>query len=155
MRRRRADKRKLTPDVRYQSELVSYLINMVMRQGKRSIAESIVYNAVDQAEGRLHQDALDIFLQALENCKPQVQVKSRRVGGTNYQVPVEVDPERQAGIALRWLVGFARRRKGKTMEDALGAELMDAFNNTGSTVKKKDETHSMAAANKAFAHYRW
>ncbi len=155
MRRRKAIRRQLTPDVKYNSELVAYLINIVMRRGKKSTAQAIVYGAFDDIEKKSKQDPLEVFLQALENIKPQVEVKSRRVGGANYQVPVEVPTGRQVGIALRWIVGFARGRNGKPMGPALGTEILDAFNKTGAAVKKKEDTHRMAAANKAFAHYRW
>jgi small subunit ribosomal protein S7 len=155
MRRRKAVRRQLVPDVKYNSELVAYLINTVMKCGKKSTAQAIVYEAFDAIKGKTKQDALEVFLTALENCKPQVEVKSRRVGGANYQVPVEVAPERQVSVALRWLVTTARQRKGKPMADALTSELVDAFHNTGTVVKKKEDTHRMAAANKAFAHYRW
>jgi len=156
MRRRSIERRQLTPDVKYNSELVAALINVVMMKGKKSTAQSIVYSAFDAlGEKAQNADPLEAFLQALENVKPQVEVKSRRVGGANYQVPVEVSPQRQTAIALRWLVTYARGRKGKPMRDALASELVDAYNNTGATVKKRDDTHRMAAANKAFAHYRW
>ncbi len=156
MRRRRAEKRQLTPDVKYNSELVAKLINIVLIRGEKSKAQMIVYGAMDligeKHEGR---DPLEIFMQAIDNAKPQVVLKSRRVGGANYQIPVEVDTNQQIGIGLRWLVTFARSRKGKPMREALAAELMDAFNNTGAAVKKREETHRMAQANRAFAHYRW
>ncbi|MCJ8332313.1 MAG: 30S ribosomal protein S7 [Lentisphaeria bacterium] len=155
MRRRKAIKRQLTPDVNYNSELVAYLINMVMRRGKKSVAQNIVYGAFETIREKSGKDPLEVFLQALENAKPHVEVKSRRVGGANYQIPIEVAPERQVGIALRWMVGYAQSRKGKSMKDKLASEILDAFESTGSTVKKKDDTHRMAAANKAFAHYRW
>lgn len=155
MRRRSAEKRQLTPDVKFNSELVAQLINVVMSRGKKSVSQKIVYKAFDTLQEKTKQDPLEVFLQGLENSKPVVQVKSRRVGGTNYQVPVEVRPEQQVGIGLRWLVTAARGRKGKAMDEALAGELLDAFNNTGSAVKKKEETHRMAQANKAFAHYRW
>lgn len=156
MRRRRAERRQLTPDVKYNSELVAALINVVMQRGKKSTAQSIVYGAFDIMSEKVQaDDALEAFLQGLENVKPSLEVKSRRVGGANYQVPIEVAPQRSTAIALRWIVTFARGRKGKPMRDALAAELLDAFNNTGAAVKKKDDTHRMAAANKAFAHYRW
>ncbi|MDP6449825.1 MAG: 30S ribosomal protein S7 [Lentisphaeria bacterium] len=156
MRRRRAERRQLTPDVKYNSELVAALINVVMQRGKKSTAQSIVYGAFDIMSEKVQaDDALEAFLQGLENVKPALEVKSRRVGGANYQVPIEVAPQRSTAIALRWIVTFARGRKGKPMRDALAAELLDAFNNTGAAVKKKDDTHRMAAANKAFAHYRW
>lgn len=155
MRRRKAEKRQLTPDVKYNSELVAELINVVMRKGKKSTAQKIVYGAMDMIQKKAKADPLEVFLQALDNAKPQVEVKSRRVGGANYQVPVEVAPDRQVAIALRWLVQFARGRKGRPMRDALAGELMDAYEETGAVVKKKDDTHRMAQANKAFAHYRW
>lgn len=155
MRRRRADNRQLTPDVKYNSEMVAQLINMVMRRGKKTVAQGIVYGAMDIVQERQKADPLEVFLQALENAKPMVEVKSRRVGGANYQVPVEVTPERQIGIALRWMVGYAQGRKGRPMYQALADEMLDAYNNTGSAVKKRDDTHRMAQANKAFAHYRW
>ena len=154
MRRRRAERRQLTPDVKYNSELVAALINVVMQRGKKSTAQSIVYGAFDIMSEKVQaDDALEAFLQGLENVKPSLEVKSRRVGGANYQVPIEVAPQRSTAIALRWIVTYARGRKGKPMRDALAAELLDAFNNTGAAVKKKDDTHRMAAANKAY--YRW
>lgn len=156
MRRRRAEKRQLTPDVKYNSELVAELINVVMRQGKKSVAQGIVYGAMDIVQSKQKDaDPLEVFLQALENVKPQLEVKSRRVGGANYQIPIEVPANRQVAVALRWITTFAKGRKGKSMRDALAAELLDAYNNTGAAVKKRDDTHRMAQANKAFAHYRW
>ena len=156
MRRRRAERRQLTPDVKYNSELVAALINVVMQRGKKSTAQTIVYGAFDMMSEKVQtDDALEAFLQGLENVKPSLEVKSRRVGGANYQVPIEVAPQRSTAIALRWIVTFARGRKGKPMRDALASELLDAYNNTGAAVKKRDDTHRMAAANKAFAHYRW
>ena len=156
MRIRRAEKRQLTPDVRYNSELVARMINCVMARGKKTIAQRIVYGAFDIiAEQKQDADPLEVFLQALENARPRLEVKSRRVGGANYQVPVEVAPERQEAVAMRWLIGFAVARKSLRMEEALAAELIDAYENTGSAVKKRDDMHRMAAANKAFAHFRW
>ena len=156
MRRRKAETRQLTPDVKYNSELVAKLINTVMLDGKKTIAQGIVYGALDILDKKVKDlEPLEVFLQALENAKPRVEVKSRRVGGATYQVPVEIPTNRQGTIGMRWLVNYARGRKGKPMMTALGDELVDAYNNTGSTVKKKDDTHKMAAANKAFAHYRW
>ena len=156
MRRRQAEKRQLTPDVKYNSELVARLINIVLKKGKKSKAQEIVYGAMEaigkKQDGR---DPLEIFMQALDNVKPLLILKSRRVGGANYQIPIEVDQTQQIGIALRWIVTFSRGRKGKSMKDSLSAELLDAFNNTGASVKKRDETHKMAQANRAFAHYRW
>jgi len=156
MRRRRAEKRQLTPDVRYNSELVARMINTVMERGKKSVAQGIVYGALDIIKERKKDvEALEVFLQALENVKPRLEVKSRRVGGATYQVPLEVHPERQVAVAMRWVCGFARNRHGQAMKQALAAELLDAYDNTGSAIKKRDDTHKMAAANKAFAHYRW
>jgi small subunit ribosomal protein S7 len=156
MRRRRPEKRQLTPDVRYNSELVARMINSVMERGKKSVAQGIVYGALDVIKGRKKDaDPLEVFLQALENVKPRLEVKSRRVGGATYQVPVEIAPDRQVAVAMRWLIGFAKGRRTLGMAEALAAELLDAYDNTGNAIKKRDDTHKMAAANKAFAHYRW
>jgi small subunit ribosomal protein S7 len=159
MRKKRAPKREVLPDPIYNSELMSRLINMVMYSGKKATAEAAVYKAMDlitkKSKLNTQEELLEFFFQALENIKPQVQVKSRRVGGATYQVPVEVAPERQMALAMRWLISYSRGRKGKPMYLSLANELIDAYNNTGSAVKKKDDTHRMAAANKAFAHYRW
>ena len=156
MRRRNAEKRPVIPDIRYNSEIVARLINVIMERGKKSTAQKIVYSAFDiLKEQKKDTEPLELFQAALENVKPRLEVKSRRVGGATYQVPLEVPAERQLAVALRWIVSFARGRKGQPMAKALAGELMDAFNNTGSAVRKKDETHKMANANKAFAHYRW
>jgi len=156
MRRRRAEKRQPIPDVQYNSELVARMINTVMQCGKKSVSQRIVYGALDIIrERRKDRDPLEVFLQAIENAKPRVEVKSRRVGGATYQVPVEIDPERQVALAMRWIRDFARGRKGVAMKEALANELLDAYDNTGNTIKKRDDTHKMAAANRAFAHYRW
>jgi small subunit ribosomal protein S7 len=156
MRRRTAIKRELTPDVKYNSELVARLINTIMSRGKKSTAQNIVYGAFELIKSKKSgMDALEVFLQALENVKPKLEVKSRRVGGATYQVPVEVSNERQVALAMRWITSYAKGRKGKTMMDALAGELLDAFENTGSAIKKRDDTFKMAQANKAFAHYRW
>jgi small subunit ribosomal protein S7 len=156
MRKNRAPKRPVTPDAKYNSELLSRLINMVMQDGKKSTAQSVVYKALATVTSKVKDsDAIEVFFSAIENIKPQVMVKSRRVGGANYQVPVEVAPDRQVSLAMRWMITFAQNKKGKPMDQALASEIIDAFNNTGSAVKKKDEVHRMAAANKAFAHYRW
>jgi len=159
MRKKRAPKRDVLPDPIYNSELMSRLINMVMQDGKKATASAIVYKAMDYIVKKSNlsndEELLEFFIQALENIKPQVQVKSRRVGGATYQVPVEVAPERQMALAMRWLITYSRGRKGKAMYLSLANELIDANGNTGSAVKKKDDTHRMAAANKAFAHYRW
>lgn len=156
MRRRKVVKRALTPDVKYGSELIARLINTIMTRGKKSTAQSIVYGALDLIQTKkADMPAIDVFLQALENVKPKLEVKSRRVGGATYQVPVEVDAERQVALAMRWITTYSRGRKGKSMTESLAGELLDAFENTGSSVKKKEDTFKMAQANKAFAHYRW
>jgi len=156
MRRRKAEKRPVTPDICYNSELVARLINAVMERGKKSVAQGIVYDAMTSIkERKKDSDPLEVMQQALENVKPRLEVKSRRVGGATYQVPLEVPTERQTAVALRWIVGYARARKGMPMARALAGELLDAFDNTGNAVKKRDDTHKMANANKAFAHYRW
>ena len=156
MRRHSAEKRELIPDAKYNSELVARLINTIMSRGKKSTAQSIVYGAFDVIkEKKSDMEPLEVFLQALENVKPKLEVKSRRIGGANYQVPIEVAPERQVALAMRWIVSYSRGRKGKSMVDSLAGELLDAFENTGASVKKKEDTFKMAQANKAFAHYRW
>ena len=156
MRRRSVVKRELTPDVKYNSPLIARLINTIMTRGKKATAEGIVYGALELIqEKKADMPAIDVFTQALENVKPTLEVKSRRVGGATYQVPVEVEPERQVALAMRWIVTYSRGRKGKSMTESLAGELLDAFNNTGSSVKKKEDTYKMAQANKAFAHYRW
>ena len=156
MRRRSVVKRELTPDVKYDSKLVARLINTIMERGKKATAQRIVYDAFDIIQERKPEmQAIDVFMQALENVKPKLEVKTRRVGGANYQVPIEVDPERQVALAMRWIVTYSRGRKGKSMTESLASELLDAFNNTGSSIKKKEDTFKMAQANKAFAHYRW
>lgn len=155
-RRRQAEKREFIPDPRYQSKLVSQLINMVMSQGKKSLAQRIVYSAFERASEKLEKgDPVDLLLGALENARPKLEVKSRRVGGATYQVPVELNFERQQGLALRWMVTAARARKGISMGEALAGEIVDAYNSTGGVVRKKEETHRMAQANRAFAHLRW
>lgn len=154
-RRRRAEKRDHMPDPRYNSPLVSHLINVVMLDGKKSTAQSIVYGAFEKVSENLGKgDPVDMLLGALENIRPKLEVKSRRVGGTTYQVPLEISFERQQSLAFRWMVTAARSRKG-SMRDNLAAEMVDAYNNTGTVVKKKDDTHRMAQANRAFAHLRW
>lgn len=155
MRRRRAEKRPIKPDTKYGSVLVSRFINTVMERGKKSVAERIVYGALEQLREMTGEDPLRVLEQAVENVKPQLEVKSRRVGGATYQVPVEVPPDRQVSLAVRWIVNFADARKGIEMRRALAQELADAYRNQGSSIKKRDDTHKMAQANKAFAHYRW
>jgi small subunit ribosomal protein S7 len=155
-RRRQAVKRPLIPDARYNSTLVTNLVNMIMERGKRSLAERIVYTAFERLSDKLQKgNPVDLVMSALENTRPKLEVKSRRVGGATYQVPIEVSPERQQSLAFRWMVGIARKRKGVPMAEALADELVDAFNNTGAVVKKKEEMHRMAQANRAFAHLRW
>ena len=156
MRRRRVVKRELIPDVKYNSELVARLINTIMNRGKKSTAQQIVYGAFDVIQAKKPEmQPLDVFLQALENVKPKLEVKSRRVGGATYQVPIEVKPDRRQALALRWLTMFSRKRGEKTQEDRLANEILDAANNTGAAVKRKEDMHKMAEANKAFAHYRF
>jgi small subunit ribosomal protein S7 len=154
-RRKSAVKRTILPDARYDSQTVSKFINVLMYQGKKSTAERIFYAAMDLVENRTSQPGVNIFKQALTNLKPVVEVKSRRVGGATYQVPVEVRPERRQALAIRWLVGAARARNENTMQERLAGELIDASNNRGNAVKKREDTHRMAEANRAFSHYRW
>jgi small subunit ribosomal protein S7 len=154
-RRREVPKRLAQPDALYNSSLVSKFINVVMVDGKKSIAETTVYRAFDKIRERTEEDPLKVFKKAVDNIKPSLEVKSRRVGGSNYQVPVEVRPERKTSLSLRWLKTFARSRPEKTMIDKLAGEIIDAANNRGGAIKKREDTHRMAEANKAFAHYRW
>ncbi|MBW7995795.1 MAG: 30S ribosomal protein S7 [Candidatus Glassbacteria bacterium] len=154
-RRKVAEKREIQPDPRFQSTLVTKFINCMMLDGKRSTAENIFYRSLALVEEKTGQPGLNVFKQAVNNTKPALEVKSRRVGGATYQVPVEVRPDRRTALALRWLIGFARARSEKTMYERLAAELTAAYRNEGSTVKKKEDTHRMAEANRAFAHYRW
>lgn len=154
-RRREVPKRTILPDPMYGDTIVSKFMNVVMNCGKRTVAEEIVYGAFDVVQDRTREEPLKIFHRALDNCKPMVEVKSRRVGGATYQVPVEVRHDRQLALAMRWLVGFARQRPGKTMREKLANELIEAAHNRGNAVKKRDDVHRMAEANKAFAHYRW
>ena len=156
MRRRSAVKREIIPDVKYNSKLIAQLINTIMSRGKKSTAQRIVYGALDIMQSKKpDMQVIEIFNQALDNVKPKLAVKSRRVGGATYQVPVEVDPDRQVALAMRWITTYSRGRKGKSRVESLAGELMDAFENTGSAVKKKEDTYKMAQANKAFAFYRW
>jgi small subunit ribosomal protein S7 len=154
-RRRRAEKREVVPDPKYNSELVARIINCVMRQGKKATAERIIYGALDEIKEKSSQDPLEVLIRAVDNVKPRVEVRSRRVGGATYQVPVEVSRERQLALALRWIVQFSNTRKGVVMRKAMAIEIMDAYKNQGNAVKKRDDTHKMAQANKAFAHYAW
>ena len=154
-RRHRAEKREIIPDPKYNNEIVTKFMNSVMRDGKKSVAESIVYDAFEQIESKAKADPLGVFHQALDNVMPSVEVRSRRVGGATYQVPVEVRSERKQALAIRWLIAAARNRNERTMTDRLSGELLDAFNNRGTAVKKREDTHRMAEANRAFSHYRW
>ncbi len=154
-RRARVVKRESVPDSRFGSRTLARFINKLMVSGKKSTAEHIVYGALDTIEQQAHRNPLDVFEQALRNATPVLEVKPRRVGGATYQVPVEIKGDRKTSLAMRWLIGSARGRGGKSMAEKLSAELLDAFNNTGATIRKRDETHRMAEANKAFSHYRW
>ena len=154
-RRHSAEKREINPDPKFGDIIVSKFTNNVMEDGKKSVAESIVYGAFDLIESKTRQDPLAIFHQALENVAPQIEVRSRRVGGATYQVPVEVRTERRQALAIRWLLSATRGRNEKTMTERLSAELLDASNNRGNAVKKREDTHRMAEANRAFSHYRW
>jgi small subunit ribosomal protein S7 len=154
-RRREVPERIVVPDAKYNSRLVSKFIKSIMSDGKKSIAESILYDALDIIEKKSKEPAKKVFEQAIENVKPLIEVKSRRVGGSTYQVPTEIRPSRRTALGIRWIIGFARKRSEKGMVDKLAAELLDAANKRGSSVKKKEDTHKMAEANKAFAHYRW
>jgi len=154
-RRYRPPKREVLPDTKYDNVLVAMFINRLMRGGKKSTAARIMYDALDIVEERTHRNPLEVFEQAVKNVTPMIEVKPRRVGGATYQVPVEVDAHRRLSLALRWLVASARSRSGKSMAEKLANELMDASKGTGATVKKREDTHRMAEANKAFAHYRW
>jgi len=155
MRRAMAPRREVLPDPKYGSRLVAKFVNIMMIRGKKSTAERIMYDAMMAVEDRSKQEALKMFKTAIDNVKPAVEVKSRRVGGSTYQVPVEVRPDRRTSLAMRWMITAARRRSERSMADKLAAELLDAANNRGMAVKKREDTHKMAEANKAFAHYRW
>ena len=154
-RRGRISKRDVLPDPMYGSKLVTKLVNNIMYDGKKGVAQTIVYDAFAIIEEKIGQSPLEVFQEALDNLKPALEVKARRVGGSTYQVPMEVRPERQQTLALRWLVGYSRNRSERTMAERLAAEIMDAKNNMGGAFKKREETHRMAEANKAFAHYRY
>ena len=155
MRRAPAVVRKIEPDPVYRSVLVSQVVNNVLLQGKKDVARRIVYSALETIERRTSTDALQVLKKAVDNVRPSVEVRSRRVGGSSYQVPVEVRPRRSTTLALRWLVNFARQRKENTMSDRLANEILDAANMTGNAVKRREDIHKMAESNKAFAHYRW
>jgi len=155
MRKRRAEKRDVLPDPIYNSKVVTKLINSLMKDGKKGIAQTILYDAFDMVKEKTGEDPMEIFNKALTNIKPALEVKSRRVGGANYQVPIEVKANRSQALAMRWLVQYARLRGGHSMSENLANEIIDASNGVGAAVKKREDTHKMAEANKAFAHYRW
>jgi small subunit ribosomal protein S7 len=154
-RRHFQKKQEILPDPKYHSVLVSQFINNLMLEGKRSLAQRVLYDAFSMIEEKLHKPPLEVFSKAIDNVKPELEVKSRRVGGATYQVPVEVRHDRKIALALRWIIGYARGRQGKSMSEKLAAEFIDAYNNTGAAVKKMEDTRKMAEANKAFAHYKW
>ncbi len=154
-RRRVAEKREILPDPKYNSKVVSKFVAIIMESGRKATAENICYGAFDIILEKTGNDPLKVFKAALENVKPLLEVKARRVGGATYQVPVEIRPQRRMALAFRWLINYSRGRGEKTMRERLAGELLDAFNNTGASIKKKEDTHKMADANKAFAHYRW
>jgi len=154
-RRHRAEKREVNPDPKFNDLIVSKFMNSIMKQGKKSVAERIVYGALDRMQSKAKSNPIQLFHQALENVMPAVEVRSRRVGGATYQVPVEVRNERRQALAIRWLITAARSRNENTMEERLSGELLDAANNRGTAVKKREDTHKMAEANRAFSHYRW
>ncbi len=154
-RKNKAIERPVTPDSKYHSVVVSKFVSRMMLHGKKSICMRVMYDAMDNIKAKTNQEPLEVFLKALENVKPVVEVKSRRVGGATYQVPVEIREARREALGMRWIIAAARARSGHEMSERLAAELIDAFNNTGSAFKKKEDTHKMAEANKAFAHYRW
>ena len=154
-RRRKAERREINPDPKFGDMVVSKFMNSIMKEGKKSVAERIVYGAMDRMQSRAKSDPVQLFRQALENVMPAVEVRSRRVGGATYQVPVEVRTERRQALAIRWLIQAARARNDRTMVERLSAELLDAANNRGNAVKKREDTHRMAEANRAFSHYRW
>ena len=154
-RRRRPEKREILPDPKFGDQVLSKFMNSVMLEGKKSVAEGIVYGALTRVEGKMKRAPVEVFHEALDNIKPSVEVRSRRVGGATYQGPVEVRPERREALAIRWLIKSSRARNEHTMEERLAGELMDAVNGRGAAVKKREDTHKMADANKAFSHYRW
>ena len=155
MRRRRAEKRTVIPDPKYKNATVSRFINVIMKEGKKAVAERIVYRCFDIMAEKTGKPPMEVFQKAMDNARPLLEIKPRRIGGATYQVPIEVRPERGASIAMRWIRNFARTKKGKPMEIKLADELLDAYKGEGSAVKKREDTHKMAEANKAFAHYRW
>jgi len=156
MRRRQAEKKKISPDPIYKSTTISKFINKVMKEGKKSLASKIVYKALENFAKKLNsENPLEVFEKALENAKPSLEIKSRRIGGATYQVPIEIAPDRKDALAMRWIINNAKSKVGRNMVEGLTTELWDCYNNQGATIKKKDDTHKMAEANKAFAHYKW
>ncbi|MDP8258377.1 MAG: 30S ribosomal protein S7 [Candidatus Aadella gelida] len=155
MRRRKAEKRVALPDPKFNSKVLGKFMNMIMQSGKKSLAENIVYGALEIIKERMGSDPLEVFKQAIENARPLLEVKSRRIGGATYQVPIEVSAERGQFVAMQWIKDFARKQKGKAMKERLADELMNAYKKEGPTIKKREDTHRMAEANKAFAHYKW
>jgi small subunit ribosomal protein S7 len=154
-RRHAAEKREVLPDAKYGDRVLTKFMNNLMVDGKKSVAETIVYSALERVQTRVRREPVEVFHEALDNVKPSVEVRSRRVGGATYQVPVEVRPERREALAIRWLIDASKKRNEHTMEERLAGELLDAMNNRGTAVKKREDTHKMADANKAFSHYRW
>jgi small subunit ribosomal protein S7 len=154
-RRKTAEKRDILPDSKYNSVIISQFVNKLMNKGKKSVAEKILYNALGLIEEKTGQSGIQVFKQAINNVKPSLEVKSRRVGGATYQVPVEIRPERRVALAIRWLIGYSRKRSEHPMDAKLAAEILQASKNEGASIKKREDTHKMAEANKAFAHYRW
>ncbi len=155
MRRRRAPKRKILPDPKYKNLLVAKFINILLLKGKKSVAQRIVYQAFDIIGQKTHENPLEVFKNAIDNARPLLETKSRRIGGATYQVPVEVKPERGITLAMRWIRDFARKRKGLPMEEKIASEILDAYHKTGAVIKKREDTHKMAESNRAFSHYRW
>ena len=154
-RRREVPKRQIMPDPKYGERLVGKFINYLMKRGKRNIAESLLYKSFDIVSEKTKEDPVRVFKKAMDNVKPVLEVRSRRVGGATYQVPIEVRPDRKVALAMRWLISYSKQRSGKSMVEKLAGEIMDAYNNRGASVKKREDVHKMAEANKAFAHYRW
>jgi small subunit ribosomal protein S7 len=155
MRRRRALKREVDPDPKFNNIIVAKLINNMMKWGQKSVAEKIFYNSLDLVKEKINDDPLKVFFKAIDNVKPTLELRARRVGGATYQIPVEVESDRRVSLAIKWMVSFARARKGMPMAQRLANEIIDAYNNTGSAIKKKIDTHKMAEANRAFAHFKW
>jgi len=155
MRRRRAIKREVEPDPKFNNIIVAKLINNMMKWGQKSVAEKIFYNALDVVKEKINDDPMKVFFKAIDNVKPTLELRARRVGGATYQIPVEVEADRRVSVAIKWMVTFARARKGMPMAQRLASEIIDAYNNTGSAIKKKIDTHKMAEANRAFAHFKW